>query len=65
MALSLKDLFRLGSYYYTKEEVDSRIATIPKGDKGEQGLQGPQGEQGLQGPQGLKGEQGLQGPQGL
>ena len=39
--------------------------TIPKGDTGEQGIQGEQGPTGATGPQGEKGDTGPQGPQGL
>lgn len=52
---------------YDNGETFEYLATLPKGDRGPQGLrgpQGPQGEQGLRGPQGRPGEQGIQGPQG-
>ncbi len=39
--------------------------TIPKGDKGETGLQGPKGDTGARGLQGDKGDTGATGPQGL
>lgn len=52
---------------YDNGETFEYLATLPKGDRGPQGIlgpQGPQGEQGLRGPQGRPGEQGIQGPQG-
>ena len=47
--------------YYTEDEVDTLVASIPAGP---QGATGPQGPAGPEGPQGAPGPTGPEGPQG-
>ncbi|WP_053984375.1 collagen-like triple helix repeat-containing protein [Niameybacter massiliensis] len=56
--MAFLDLFGLKNYFYTKEEIDTKLSSIESGAQGPQGVKGDTGAQGAQGPQGVKGDTG-------